>query len=499
VPSRHQDPELQADAHHSGDGARWASLRLGTERARAAAVARAELACIRRAEMRATQVSAPSPPVDASASDDDEDPSGVSATPWISPQHHRSAGVRTDPDWDALWDSGVTAAVAAARSPPQTSGERMGERSRRGHSRATAALLRAQNGDARTLVPHSRMSGRRQLGAESSLLALQKRVAEAKQTLERRERSSRPTSLSDCADTRAGLPRRTRSAGDDARTSMAAIKRVAQRRVVSIELTEDSLEQEALWRSRRLQLQQARLHSKGTAADQKSSSPGGWLGFASLSVRANGEHGSGLLIHSDSQSAAPSDADEREMYQQVGPRHTERPLQHEPLMHGHGSSRGGGCGGDDSSRRLDTEAYSETQRETQTHETQPDTETHTEIQRDSDDDSDDFGSGDGLHAEPETPPSPKLSASLPRDMQCLQGHELLAFETPIDGYKCDECGAIVGAGHLMHSCRPCEHDVCEDCVRSRIPLQKFSLPEKPAHPSMLDEVGVTTEGTCPAQ
>ena len=401
---------------------------------------------------------------------------------------------------------------------------------------------------------------------------------------------------------------------------MAAIKRVAQRRVVSIELTEDSLEQEALWRSRRLQLQQARLHSKGTAADQKSSSPGGWLGSASLSARANGEHGSGLLIHSDSQSAAPSDADEREMYQQVAPRHTERPLHHELLMHGH----------DDSSRRPDTEAYSETQRETQTHETQPDTETHREtqgdtpthgeresiqrdsdddsddfgsgdglhaepettpsyhaepetapslklsaslprdmrcpkghellafetpidgykcdecgaivgaghlmhscrpcehdvcedcdssrrldtethsdtqgdtpthgeIQRDSDDDSDDFGSGDGLHAEPETTPSLKLSASLPRDMQCPKGHELLAFETPIDGYKCDECGAIVGAGHLMHSCRPCEHDVCEDCVRSRIPFQRFSLPEKPAHPSMLDEVGVTTAGAFPAQ
>ena len=467
APGRHQDPELQADEHHPSDGARQTALRLGTDRARAAAIARAELACIRRAEMRAAKISVRSASVNASASDDDEGTSGVSVTPWISPQYHRtSVGVRTtpDPDWDALWDSGVTAAVAATRSP-RSSAQTLVERSRRSATRATAALLRAQNGDTRAPVPYGRISSRTQLEVdprEASLLALEKRVAEAKKALERRERSSQTTS----DDTRAGLPRRTRSAGDEARTSMAAIKRVAQRRVVSVELTEDSLEQEELWRNRRLQVQQAQLHSKAYLADQATSSPGGWLGSSSLYARANGERDSGLLIQAQSAAQESIDADERETYQTDRLRQKESPLQHK--LHGHGSTESR-----DSSRRPDTQ---------------------TQAQPDSEDDSDDFASGDGLYAEPETTPSLKLSALLSRDMHCPNFHDLLAFETPIDGYKCDKCGAIVRAGSLMRSCRQCEHDVCGECVRSSIQFQKMA--EKPAHLSMPDEVGVTTKGTC---
>lgn len=463
------DKSLRCVRLDSDDDAGRAELRQGTERARAAAIAKAEIECIRRAELRAAQAALAS--TSPQCLDVDENSSSeTGGTPWITPRYNRGLDSSSvpDPDWDELWDSGVSAAAAAASSAPE-SAETSSEHSRRAYTRATAALLRAQNGDARAPVPYidSEMTSRKQRGAEqrnASLAALEKRVAEAEKKLERRERSARRSS----ADMSAGALRRTRSAGEYARTSMAEIKRVAHSRVVSIELTEDGLEQEHLWleRRRQVQQQQARLNSTGQVAGEPSGSPGGWLGSASLAARVESENCSSLPTQSQSGGACHSPlerssrgaagesfaaqtkvADERKRHQQYVLEQKETVLQHEA------------CGNS------------------------------------SDGDDDDIGSGDGLHVEPEPTKSPKPSDSLLPDLVCPNGHELTAYETPIDGYKCDECGTIVSARHLMQSCRPCEHDICEECVRSRIQRELHQVGESGVQRSMLDDVAMTTERT----
>eukprot|EP01046_Picozoa_sp_COSAG06_P057899 COSAG06_NODE_11444_length_1509_cov_1.390071_3_plen_153_part_01 len=83
-------------------------------------------------------------------------------------------------------------------------------------------------------------------------------------------------------------------------------------------------------------------------------------------------------------------------------------------------------------------------------------------------------------------------------LRCPNDHELSVFETPVDGYCCDLCGATVAARHLMQSCRPCEHDVCDDCVQKHNQAWQGQEgqegQEGQGQPSMLEEVRATTEG-----
>lgn len=450
-PSRErQDTDPLQHARRSDDDARWAGLRQGNERARAAGIAKAELECIRRAELRAAKAAR-----SAAAVDDEDASSDTGAVPWITPRYGRGVGSSTlpDPDWDDLWDREVSAAAVAVSSPPKTSRERSRASAALpragGFSHTTAALLRARHGDARAPVPligsdAPRRSQREADRRKASLVALEKRVAKAEKMLERRERSSRLGS----ANMTASTPRRTRSAGENVRTSMAAIRRVAQSRIVAIELTEDGLKQEQLWfdRRRQVQQQQARPDSVEHVAGEPSGGPGGWLGSASLSGRVESERCSSLPHKSESGAASGESfashtrvADEREQ--------RETAVKHEPR----GNS--------------------------------------------SDDDEDDIGSGDGLHVEPEILSSPRLNDLPLPEFVCPNGHELTAFETPIDGYKCDECGTIVAACYVMESCRMCEHDICKECIRSRVKRDLQQVGEIAVQRSMLDDVATMTKGT----
>lgn len=482
-----RDPELLHRTRYSHDDMRRGALRQSTERQRARAIARAELECIRRARMRAPKDSSENKDalpkagehmvtptwvpvdrsVDDSSSDREEDLLSESgATPWISPRrYYHGFGSKASQDWDELWDSGVSAAAAAA-STSAGSAETSDTGNTRTDTPATAALLRAQRGDSRAPVPTASdinasndMPKYRYRQAErrkTSLVALEKRIAEAEKRLDMRERFTR----SDSHNAPVATPRRTRSAGEDARDSAAAIKRLARARVVSIELTEDGLEQEQLWKSRRRQHQQQYPRGRPPrVASGLESSPSDWLAPPSLSATRQTDHEFGSHVGSPApaQHAGATAREEEEKFTQ----------------HDIGKSS------EDALRKVAEHLVTP-----KWVSVEGSVDESSSVRGDDDhDEDDDLTSGDGLHVEPEASSSADASEMMPKNLRCPSGHDLEAFETPMDGYKCDECGAVTTAQHLMQSCRLCEHDVCEECVRNRFQPRR----------SMLDEVSMSTD------
>ena len=62
---------------------------------------------------------------------------------------------------------------------------------------------------------------------------------------------------------------------------------------------------------------------------------------------------------------------------------------------------------------------------------------------------------DAQDAESE-PPTPQT--------KCPEGHDLMAFETPEEGYLCSVCECEFSMGTTLYGCRPCDYDLCRDCV-----------------------------------
>lgn len=60
----------------------------------------------------------------------------------------------------------------------------------------------------------------------------------------------------------------------------------------------------------------------------------------------------------------------------------------------------------------------------------------------------------------EEPPTPT-----PRS-KCPTGHELAAFETPEDGFLCSLCDCEFPSNTTLYGCRPCDYDLCRDCLTS---------------------------------
>eukprot|EP00933_Yihiella_yeosuensis_P008309 TRINITY_DN113694_c0_g1_i1.p1 TRINITY_DN113694_c0_g1~~TRINITY_DN113694_c0_g1_i1.p1 ORF type:complete len:660 (-),score=159.18 TRINITY_DN113694_c0_g1_i1:169-2148(-) len=51
--------------------------------------------------------------------------------------------------------------------------------------------------------------------------------------------------------------------------------------------------------------------------------------------------------------------------------------------------------------------------------------------------------------------------------RCPEQHELVAFETPEDGFMCSLCDREFLAGTTLWGCRPCDYDLCKSCLPPR--------------------------------
>ena len=427
------------------------------ELARAAAIERAELECICRAEARAErnpvlrqpdEWEQPALPPPASSSDDEDDPdAGVAATtPFLSP--HRGPTSAHEAEWDELWDSSVAAALpsAAARERRRSAN---GQRAR-ADFRSTAALLRASRGDARAPVPTSSL-GRTSSEHDASLVsALASRVATAERQLQARGSGGKQQQRRAQRWYMEEL-RRTRSAGST-QESAAAIGRVARSslsRVVSIELAQEADEQEEMWRRQRLQRrrreQQQQLLRTQSAPGDAEASAGGWLGSSPPQVpqrrppNPSASESSARPANArmkDPMTRAPEPEPEPETEPEPtvsSPRWPNNPYrsQFEP--------QGGTPPADDAAATTAARNFVSDEPE------------HHPVSDNSD---------DGMHVEP------AAAVDLQR---CPSGHLLTVFETPEKGYSCDLCQTIVETGDRMRSCRTCEHDVCEACAHKFVP------------------------------
>ena len=63
---------------------------------------------------------------------------------------------------------------------------------------------------------------------------------------------------------------------------------------------------------------------------------------------------------------------------------------------------------------------------------------------------------------------------------CPGHHGLTGFYTPGDGFGCDACGEILAQDSVMFGCRKCNYDLCANCVMNDCPkgcgLTEFQTP-----------------------
>ena len=63
---------------------------------------------------------------------------------------------------------------------------------------------------------------------------------------------------------------------------------------------------------------------------------------------------------------------------------------------------------------------------------------------------------------------------------CPGHHGLTGFYTPGDGFGCDGCGEILAQDSVMFGCRKCNYDLCANCVMNDCPkgcgLTEFQTP-----------------------
>jgi len=51
--------------------------------------------------------------------------------------------------------------------------------------------------------------------------------------------------------------------------------------------------------------------------------------------------------------------------------------------------------------------------------------------------------------------------------KCPRNHDLKPFKPPVDGYSCSKCKKSYPKGTPFHSCRQCDHDVCDACINGK--------------------------------
>jgi hypothetical protein len=49
-------------------------------------------------------------------------------------------------------------------------------------------------------------------------------------------------------------------------------------------------------------------------------------------------------------------------------------------------------------------------------------------------------------------------------IKCLKLHPMTLSATSMVGYKCNICRTSLPRGELLYQCRPCDFDVCQNCI-----------------------------------
>jgi len=62
----------------------------------------------------------------------------------------------------------------------------------------------------------------------------------------------------------------------------------------------------------------------------------------------------------------------------------------------------------------------------------------------------------------------KVAAIGGKEIVCPRKHELLAWTSDADGYRCDACRKRLPVGSVVYCCRPCSYDECAGCYFGRL-------------------------------
>ena len=54
------------------------------------------------------------------------------------------------------------------------------------------------------------------------------------------------------------------------------------------------------------------------------------------------------------------------------------------------------------------------------------------------------------------------------DKKCANGHGLIRFETPQDGFGCDLCSQPMPTDTVMYGCNECNYDICIRCEENTL-------------------------------
>lgn len=69
--------------------------------------------------------------------------------------------------------------------------------------------------------------------------------------------------------------------------------------------------------------------------------------------------------------------------------------------------------------------------------------------------------------------SPMAGAiGLHTDQKCANGHGLIRFKTPRDGFGCDLCSQSIPIDTVMYGCNECNYDICVSCEENTLGERK---------------------------
>ena len=58
------------------------------------------------------------------------------------------------------------------------------------------------------------------------------------------------------------------------------------------------------------------------------------------------------------------------------------------------------------------------------------------------------------------------------DQKCANGHGLIRFKTPRDGFGCDLCSQSIPIDTVMYGCNECNYDICVSCEENTLGERK---------------------------